>query len=154
MVLLVTGCSSSGGSSEGSSNKKVEIETTTISKPIVGGTLSTNIAYPKGEYTVVKEDGAKGEMGYFDISKDDTVIASLYLSDTLSTSVYKEDDSVTNLEEGTKEDKNYVTFESGTGDDISYDYVLDVAEGNHISITCDSKDELQSIIDNFVFSEK
>lgn len=154
MALLVTGCSSSGGSSNDSSNKKVEMETTTISKPIVDGTLSTNIAYPKGEYTVVKEDGATGEMGYFDISKGDTVIASLYLSDILSTSIYKDDDSLINLKEGVKEDKNYVTFERGSGDDVNYNYALDVAEGNHISITCDSKDELQSIIDDFVFSEK
>ena len=93
-------------------------------------------------------------MGYFDISKGDTVIASLYLSDILSTSIYKDDDSLTNLKEGVKEDKNYVTFERGSGDDVNYNYALDVAEGNHISITCDSKDELQSIIDDFVFSEK
>lgn len=151
MALLVTGCSSSGGNDKSILNKKVEMETTAISKPIEDGTLSVDVSYPKDDYSVVKNTDLSGDMGYFGVFKGEEKVAEIYLTELLDIKTYEDKD---NAEKGTKDGQSYVLLEEDVSDSVSYKYIQNVKEtGSTVSVSSKNKDIVKEVFDNFHFSE-
>ena len=151
MALLVTGCSSSEGNDKSILNKKVEMETTAISKPIEGGTLSVDVSYPKDDYSVVKNTDLSGDMGYFGVFKGEEKVAEIYLTELLDIKTYEDKD---NAEKGTKDGQSYVLLEEDVSDSVSYKYIQNVKEeGTTVSVSSKDKDIVKEVFDNFHFSE-
>lgn len=149
LSMSIVGCSNGSVESDKEVSKKIEYDTVTVSRP---EGEKVDVQFPKDDYNIVKSEGSRGEMGYWNILKGDKIIGELGIIDS-SVSDFKEMYSNIKFVEGSKDNKAYIIYELYEEDKKTYCYDQDICDGVEIFVSSDSEEDRKEIIDNFKFIE-